>query len=582
MEKSYLEANTYGVGQLITQRKLLRVPEHQRDFAWEKEDVESFFRDITSALNRDDPDYFIGLIVLLGPHEGTWQILDGQQRLATTIMIYSAIRNWLASRNYDDDSNQIENEFIGVRHLGGKYSSRLTMNESNRDTFVELVVQKSPDEEIRKRIIGLPKFSSNLMLTEAVLLCRQLVYEFAEESTQKVDDQLTRLFSLSSYLETRVKAVVMDVSSIANAFVIFESMNARGNELSILNLVKNHVFGQAGPQNISQVHQDWNIMTRRIEDKNPDDFLKIFWTSRFGRVQKPQLYNRVKSEYYGQSGALTLAQDLALTSEHYIALDDPQNDIWGYFGPLCSQRMETLILLGSRQTRAPILSAIDHFDRENMESFLRSLILLTVRYQIVGQRRTGPLEIACARVANLIHIGQIGTDEDFWKEIITIIPDDEEFQNDFFRFSDRKAKRAAYFLAQLELTARRQEGLETEDLQRIAHCPEDVSLDFIMPKKLVPEWNSLAQSDPEFVEQWLYRLGNRVLIDPEIESAALTTFSFTQKITELYSRSKFLLTKRVAADILKKGRTALENRQRILSVLAVDTWPLPQHVRQRK
>lgn len=284
----------------------------------------------------------------------------------------------------------------------------------------------------------------------------------------------------------------MDVSSIANAFVIFESMNARGNELSILNLVKNHVFGQAGPQSINQVHIDWNIMTKKIEDKNPDDFLKIFWTSRFGRVQKPQLYNRIKSEYYGETGALTLAQDLALTSEHYNALDDPQHDIWGYFGPLCSHRMETLILLGSRQARAPILSAIDNFDRENMESFLWSLILLTVRYQIVGQRRTGPLEIACARVANLIHIGQIRTDEDFWKEINTIIPRDEEFQNDFLRFSDRKAKRVAYFLAQLELTARRQEGLETEDLQRIAHCPEDVSLDFIMPKKLGSEWNTLA------------------------------------------------------------------------------------------
>jgi hypothetical protein len=429
---------------------------------------------------------------------------------------------------------------------------------------------------------ALCRFIPALSLRPLNPFLRELVYEFAEESTIKVDDQLTRPFSLSTYLEARVKAVVMDVSSIANAFVIFESMNARGNELSILNLVKNHVFGQAGSQNINQVHQDWNIMTKRIEDKNPDDFLKIFWTSRFGRVQKPQLYNRVKSEYSRQGGALTLAQDLALASEHYIALDDPQHDIWGNFGALCSQRMETLILLGSRQTRAPILSAIDHFDKENMESFLWSLILLTVRYQIVGQRRTGPLEIACARVANLIHMGQIRSNEDFWREINTIVPGDEEFLTDFLRFSDRKAKRVAYFLAQLELTARRKEGLETEDLQRIAHCPEDLSLDFVVPKKLGPEWNFLAQSDPEIVEQWLYRLGNRVLIDPEIESAGLTTFSFTQKVMEVYSRSRFLLTKHVTTDILKKGRAALENRQRILSDLAVATWPLPQHVRQRR
>ena len=576
-ENSYLEANTYGVGQLITQRKLLHVPAHQRDFAWEKEDVESFFQDITAALNRDDPDYFIGLIVLLGPHEGTWQILDGQQRLATTIMIYSAIRNWLASRNYDADSNQIENEFIGVRHLGGKYSSRLTMNESNRDAFLELAVQKSPDVEINERLRGLSRFSSNFMLLEALLLCRQLVNEFASESSLTADDQLAKLFALSAYLETRVKAVVMDVSSIANAFVIFESLNARGNELSILNLVKNHVFGQAGSEHMKQVHQDWTMMTKRIEDKNPDDFLKIFWTSRFGRVQKPQLYRRVKSEFPGQTGALTLAQDLNITSEHYIALDDPKSDTWMIFSPLCSQRMETLILLGSRQIRAPIFSAIDNLDKKTMESLLWALIVLTIRYQIVGQKRTGPLEIACARIANLIHKGKIKTDDDIWREIQMIIPSDQEFQNDFQGFSDRKAKRVAYFLVQLELTARRQRGLETEDLERISHCPEDVSLDFIMPKKLGPEWNLLVESDPEFVEESLYKLGNRVLVDPEIGAPSLGTLSFSKKAGEFYKESKFLLTNFIPESFRNWGRTELEERQTRLSHLALSTWPVPEY-----
>jgi uncharacterized protein with ParB-like and HNH nuclease domain len=94
MNKSQLDASTFGVGELITQRKLFAVPEHQRNFSWETEQVEQFVTDIEHALRENAPDYFIGLIVLQGPLDGVWTILDGQQRLATTTMIYSASRKW--------------------------------------------------------------------------------------------------------------------------------------------------------------------------------------------------------------------------------------------------------------------------------------------------------------------------------------------------------------------------------------------------------------------------------------------------------------------------------------------------------
>lgn len=83
MESSYLDSKTFGIGQLITQRKLFKVPEHQRNFSWELSNVRQFFEDVTRAMKDKDQDYFVGLIVLMGPREGVWHILDGQQRLAT-------------------------------------------------------------------------------------------------------------------------------------------------------------------------------------------------------------------------------------------------------------------------------------------------------------------------------------------------------------------------------------------------------------------------------------------------------------------------------------------------------------------
>ncbi len=139
--ESYFEAYAYGIGQLVTQRKVLVVPEHQRDFAWTVSDVDLFFSDIVAAMVNGESDYFVGLIVLLGPREGSWTILDGQQRLATTTMIYSGIRNWLSYRDYDQDATQIESEFVAARVLGGESHPRLRPNIANRDTYNRIVIR---------------------------------------------------------------------------------------------------------------------------------------------------------------------------------------------------------------------------------------------------------------------------------------------------------------------------------------------------------------------------------------------------------------------------------------------------------
>src|SRR5205085_7513459 len=138
-------ANIYGIGELITQRKQFAVPEHQRSFAWTTEDVADFLNDISQALEKEAPDYFIGLIVLLGPLKTVWQILDGQQRLATTTMLYAAIREWFEARNHKADARQIQDEFIAVRQLGGTVVPRLKLNVENRELFVENVVMSNAE-----------------------------------------------------------------------------------------------------------------------------------------------------------------------------------------------------------------------------------------------------------------------------------------------------------------------------------------------------------------------------------------------------------------------------------------------------
>lgn len=70
MSSKYMKADVTGVGRLISERANFAVPDHQRDYAWPTGAVEQFIEDIDTALKNNEPDYFLGLIVLVEPTNG--------------------------------------------------------------------------------------------------------------------------------------------------------------------------------------------------------------------------------------------------------------------------------------------------------------------------------------------------------------------------------------------------------------------------------------------------------------------------------------------------------------------------------
>src|SRR6266567_3074502 len=88
------------IGELLggNQRAKLVVPQFQRGYSWEKKHVEAFWTDITTFQKesrvKGGPDkYFLGPIVLQQESKDTIHLLDGQQRLATATILFSAIRD---------------------------------------------------------------------------------------------------------------------------------------------------------------------------------------------------------------------------------------------------------------------------------------------------------------------------------------------------------------------------------------------------------------------------------------------------------------------------------------------------------
>lgn len=560
--KSQLDAKTYGIGQLITQRKMFAVPEHQRNFAWTQEEVEQFLIDVSSAAERNASDYFIGLIVIRGPVDSVWQILDGQQRLATTMMVYSAIRDWLLSEKLKADAEQVANEFIGVRQLGGKYHPRLRLNTENQRTFERYVIDSVSEDEIYEELQNWPKRSSNHNLLECALFCRRWIADFAKKPSANKDGQ-SALYSLASFFETRVKVVCVEVTSETDAYILFESLNDRGADLSALDLVKNYIFNQLQNLSVESVDADWKRLIENIEDKDADDFLKVFWTSQFGIIRKIELFDRLTERYPGKNGAQNLIKQLVKASEMFGALDDFEHELWNSYGWICRLRIQHLQILGNRQARPLILSALRRFSASEIEPFLWLLIVIVVRYQLIGRGRPGNMEKVFAGLAERIHCEKISTAEAAYAELKQLLPEDDVFKANFARHSETNGSRAQLLLLDLEATFRMQKRVfSMNDYMELRSIVSNASPDFV-----ASNFPNIIHEDEH--RKLVHTIGNRILIENTSQLTSKHVFDLPFK--QALQKSSLLLTQEVAS-YAHWSKDQVEERSRRLADLATQTW----------
>src|SRR2546425_2416180 len=122
----------------------LRVPDYQRDFSWEEQQISEFWNDLQhfdaqypgEAIN--GKEYFLGAAVLVN-NQTYHLILDGQQRLATATILLAAIRDKIIEFKADG-SHQIQNTFISfVDHLAGGQLPKLQLNEFDRAFFRDFI-----------------------------------------------------------------------------------------------------------------------------------------------------------------------------------------------------------------------------------------------------------------------------------------------------------------------------------------------------------------------------------------------------------------------------------------------------------
>lgn len=98
-----------GISNVLKTRRF-RVPAYQRSYAWEAEHVEALLTDVNDAIKSKEKEYFLGSIVVTGPVDRRYEVVDGQQRLTTVSLLISAIRD----RFREEGDQKLRNPFAMI------------------------------------------------------------------------------------------------------------------------------------------------------------------------------------------------------------------------------------------------------------------------------------------------------------------------------------------------------------------------------------------------------------------------------------------------------------------------------------
>ncbi|WP_297285956.1 DUF262 domain-containing protein, partial [uncultured Brachyspira sp.] len=86
------------VRELLKNKKTIKIPDYQRAYSWDEEQVHQFLYDIEEYTEKES-HYYVGHF-LFEERNGDFYIIDGQQRLTTIVLLISSIYNML---NDDED-----------------------------------------------------------------------------------------------------------------------------------------------------------------------------------------------------------------------------------------------------------------------------------------------------------------------------------------------------------------------------------------------------------------------------------------------------------------------------------------------
>ena len=316
--------------------ELLNIPIFQRPYSWTINQISQFISDFDNCIETPDQRHFYGLIVFVTNNQNKKiiDVIDGQQRLTTILILLSIVRDFMEDYknniDWDDDDETIISRTIF--NIDDLLSTDLnvskvklkTENESNfENEFLELIqssisLYKDKTIDPRKAFEEQPKGSKNRFQIKSDYLynykndARRTRHKTSYKNYLILHDHINKKLNKKASNEERYKYLVTVYNSLINdfrvipfhvesyekAFEYFEVLNDRGLDVSALDLIKNQCLKITGitANQREIIFSSWSEIFSNTLDHtfNLIQFVRYSYMSVYGHITNKEIFKKYK------------------------------------------------------------------------------------------------------------------------------------------------------------------------------------------------------------------------------------------------------------------------------------------------
>nr|WP_243157223.1 DUF262 domain-containing protein [Clostridium perfringens] len=573
-----VKAKEYYIKDLLSNKFLFEIPDYQRAYSWTKENLKQLVEDIWESVELNKArgnkefdqyePYFLGSIVLCSKEYkddgcGIYDVIDGQQRLTSIIMLIAAIRDLIDNEEYkkvlSDLIYQKPNVLMGI-----KESIRVKARGKEEEFFKKYILTNGGTELVKD--LDMEELSeAKQNMVNAIEVFR---YSFFNENGELLEEKLNEFIV---YLLQKVVLVVITTESFTSAFRLFNVINARGLPLTDSDLLKSENLRVMNPEIRKEYTDIWESHEQDLGKEKLDQIIGFMRTMKLKNKVEESVYEefskkifRNEPEYLGVNFVNHLTAVKALYDKYIIDgnLEGVSEEEKSYYKNLINIMRE---FLPYDDWMAAVIRFAEKFNDDKLVlEFVKVLEKRLVIDWVNGNSFADRLN----RVYGILEAIEEKDSLEEIKEAPVFLYDLERttayFENalnDIDFYSKGRMMIPKYIFVRLDMEKRANEVLDYSDKIMIEH---------VLPRNAKEAyWKDNFSADQR--RNWANKFGNLVIITGAKNTRA-NNKPFGEKVEQYLSKkSDFAITKEVL-ELSDWNMDSLKDRHESLVNRALELW----------
>ena len=311
-----MEASPAKVIQYFNGEKQNLIPLFQRPYSWKRTNWQTLWDDVMVQYDLEDKStHFMGAIVSVPARSvpvgvSKYLIIDGQQRLTTISLLLCALRD-LVDKNTADRIHQV---YLTNLFRDPEDTLKFVPTQADRDRYRAIVLDRQVP------------LDGSLMVEAYDFFKRQLVSGTDSNGDQGVDPA-----KVLTTIEHALQVVMINLGDEDDPYLIFESLNFKGEPLTQADLVRNYLLMRfrhslsIGGEQERIYSQYWSPMETQLND-NLTEFLRHYAMKDGDNIYQGGIYAATKARLKGMESAEEVEHEVQRMKEFaglYASILDP-------------------------------------------------------------------------------------------------------------------------------------------------------------------------------------------------------------------------------------------------------------------